>query len=177
MNQNNFKIIGASVTTVMLMIGAYVLLLSDKADTTTKSTNSTAVVSVTPTPTVKSSDADTQSQTPATAAPVASADPQPVASESTAKDYSVTIDYEVPKGDANSLSVSMTIKDGIITNLNTESKYQDHESISYINDFAGSIKSKVVGKKLSDINLSRVGGASLTTGAFQDAVDQISLQI
>ena len=37
-------------------------------------------------------------------------------------------------------------------------------------------KTEVVGKKLTDINLSRVGGASLTSKAFNEAVADIIKQ-
>jgi hypothetical protein len=35
----------------------------------------------------------------------------------------------------------------------------------------------VIGENISDINLSRVGGASLTTEAFNEAVAQIAAQV
>jgi hypothetical protein len=45
----------------------------------------------------------------------------------------------------------------------------------YIDSFDSSIKSVVIGKSL-DMSLSRVGGASLTTHGFEDALATIANQ-
>lgn len=46
----------------------------------------------------------------------------------------------------------------------------------YIQDFESALNSAVVGQNLSGASFSRIGGASLTTSAFNDALDQIMTQ-
>ena len=61
----------------------------------------------------------------------------------------------------------------VIKDLTVDSNYDSRESERYVSGFESSIKSKVVGKKISDVNLSIVGGASLTTDAFTEAISEI----
>ena len=55
--------------------------------------------------------------------------------------------------------------------------YQDHESQMYVSSFDDYISGKVVGKNISTLtSLSRVGGASLTTEGFDQAIQTIAAQ-
>jgi hypothetical protein len=67
------------------------------------------------------------------------------------------------------------MKNGVISALKTSHSYGDRESGMYIDSFDSSIKSVVIGKSL-DMSLSRVGGASLTTHGFEDALATIANQ-
>ena len=87
--------------------------------------------------------------------------------------YSASASYRVPHG-SNTISVSLTVKDGKVTVVKNSQNYTDHESRSYIDSFESEISSAVVGQPLGSTNLSRVGGASLTTAAFNDALSQIA---
>ena len=40
-------------------------------------------------------------------------------------------------------------------------------------EFAGGIKAQIVGKKLDELNVSKVAGSSLTSGGFNQAVEKI----
>lgn len=89
--------------------------------------------------------------------------------------YSSDINYSVP-GSQNTISVTLTINSDTITDITVNDSYSDRESDRYITGFESSIESKVVGKKISNISLSRVGGASLTTNAFNRALNNIKNQ-
>jgi hypothetical protein len=47
------------------------------------------------------------------------------------------------------------------------------ESTEYHTSFDASVTAAIVGKKIDDITPSRIGGASLTTGAFTKALTSI----
>jgi hypothetical protein len=89
--------------------------------------------------------------------------------------YEVTTDYVVPSRARHDVIVSLTIVNDIVTDSTLSyGGDKDNTSTNYQNRFAAAYKSEVVGKKLSDISLVRVGGASLTTRAFNEAVTEIS---
>ena len=72
------------------------------------------------------------------------------------------------------IDVTLDVKDGTVTNSdviygNKETGYQHPLQ----ERFDGAYKTQVVGKKLDNISLSRVGGASLTSKAFNEAVANI----
>ncbi len=91
--------------------------------------------------------------------------------------YKSEIEYDVPQRHVESIEVEITIEDGIVTELkNTHSKTSE-DSVYHQNDFENAITDQVIGKKIEEIELSRVGGASLTTGAFNQALDEIMEQI
>ncbi|KQP27893.1 hypothetical protein ASF38_03500 [Aeromicrobium sp. Leaf272] len=46
-------------------------------------------------------------------------------------------------------------------------------SKQYQEKFAGGIADEIVGKNIDDIDVSKVAGSSLTSGGFNEAVDQI----
>ena len=87
--------------------------------------------------------------------------------------YSNQQTYRVPEGHSNTINVKITLSGDVIKELNIDSSYNNRESEEYIGDFESSIKSKVVGKKINDLDLSVVGGASLTTDAFNEAIKEI----
>lgn len=95
-------------------------------------------------------------------------------SSSTYKDgtYSATASYYVPHG-TNSLTADVTIKDGVITAVSVDHNYSDHESAMYIDSFESALKSTVVGQSVGSLSFSRIGGATLTTEAFDQALRTI----
>ena len=75
------------------------------------------------------------------------------------------------------IDVTLQVKDGTVVDAdvmygNKETGYQHPLQ----ERFDGVYKTSVIGKKLEDINLSRVGGASLTSKAFNEAVADIIKQ-
>jgi uncharacterized protein with FMN-binding domain len=138
------------------------------------SQGSTVSSQTTPT-TTQSAPTTTSSDTTATTSSTTAASQSTTAPTGSFKDgqYSASASYRVPHG-SNTISVSLTVKDGKVTVVKNSQNYTDHESRSYIDSFESEISSAVVGQPLGSTNLSRVGGASLTTAAFNDALSQIA---
>lgn len=132
----------------------------------TKNTDTSAQVAAQTTSTPSSSATTTTTATPTSTS---------TASGSAYKDgqYSTTINYGVPHGGSNSITVNLTVKDGVVTAVTTDNSYQDGESGMYIDSFKSGLNGAVVGKSLGDLSVSYVGGASLTSFAFNDALDTI----
>jgi len=99
------------------------------------------------------------------------------ASESGYKDgtYNTSGSYGTPGG-TESIEVSVTLKDGVVTDSSVTSKAKDAESKEYQSMFVGGYKQYVTGKKINDIHLNRVAGSSLTPEGFNDAIETIQDQ-
>ncbi len=88
--------------------------------------------------------------------------------------HSVTTSYTAPGNANHTMAVTLTLKDDIVTaSTITFGGDKVGESSKYQSRFMGAYESQVIGKKLDAIKLSRVGGASLTTGGFNDAVAKV----
>jgi uncharacterized protein with FMN-binding domain len=98
-------------------------------------------------------------------------------SSSTYKDgnYTATGSYDSPGG-AEEITISVTLKDDIITTTSAKSGAGDPEADQYQDQFISGYKSDVVGKDISKVSLSRVSGSSLTSQGFNDAISQIEKQ-
>ncbi len=92
----------------------------------------------------------------------------------TAVTFTETGSYLTPARTSHELAVSLTLEDGIVTAADVV--YDGGEGFSNPNQerFDGAFAAEVIGKPLSEISLSRVGGASLTTNAFNEAVAKIA---
>ena len=86
--------------------------------------------------------------------------------------YSATGSYSSPGG-RESIELTVTIKDGVITSTSMVANARSGEAEEYQADFAAGYKSLVVGKNVDEVSLSRVAGSSLTSNGFNDALDQI----
>ncbi len=84
--------------------------------------------------------------------------------------------YQTPARTTHEIDVTLTVEAGIVTDAKVV--YDNGEGFSNPNQerFDGAYKALVVGKSLNDISLSRVGGASLTTEAFNQALVSIKAQ-
>lgn len=139
----------AIVVVVLLAVGAATVYeLSKKQGTSTES------------PTTTSNDAQTnQSDT---------------TSVRTFKDgtYTATGSYSTPGG-RESVTVTVTLKSDIVTEVNTTGSVTRGDSAEYQSAFLSGYKSQVIGKSISSISLSRVAGSSLTSDGFNKALDSI----
>ena len=63
----------------------------------------------------------------------------------------------------------MTVKDDIITDAQAKSGARDERSQMYQMNFTRNVR-QVVGKNINDLHLDTIGGASLTTRAFEKFV-------
>jgi hypothetical protein len=90
-----------------------------------------------------------------------------------ASTYTGSGTYLTPARTSHKIDVTLTVEGGIVTNADVV--YDGGAGFSNPNQerFDGAYKAQVVGKSLSEISLSRVGGASLTSAAFNEAVASI----
>jgi hypothetical protein len=95
----------------------------------------------------------------------------------TAKKLTDKVSYDVPEGHTEALTVNVTLDaSGKITDVTFAfDAATNHDSGQYQNKFTSSFKaSTLVGTKLGDVKLSRVGGASLATAAFNHALSDLT---
>jgi hypothetical protein len=92
----------------------------------------------------------------------------------TYKDGSYTHDgtYSSPGG-KEVISVELTLKSNVVTAVTVKTVKADPTATGYENMFIAGIGKVVVGKKLDDLNVSRVAGSSLTSQGFNNAVTGI----
>lgn len=88
-----------------------------------------------------------------------------------------TAKYTSPARITHDMAVTLTLDGDIITDAslvfdNGKGPSNDHQK-----RFESSYRTEVIGQKLSTLSLSRVGGASLTSGGFNDALAAIRSQI
>jgi uncharacterized protein with FMN-binding domain len=81
--------------------------------------------------------------------------------------------YTVDIGMTESIKVVFTIEGDKVTKIEDTYSKKEAKTKQYQNAFESTIESKVIGKKLDDINLSRIAGASLTTTAFMKAINAV----
>lgn len=103
---------------------------------------------------------------PPVPAPVVPVTPKPVA---TAVTKTSTVTYRTPAG-SDPVTFIATVKGGIIISASSVTKAQNGTSIWYQDKFATKVSQAVVGKKIAGLNLSAIGGASLTTAAFEQFI-------
>jgi hypothetical protein len=176
-NSNTPKIIGGLVISAILLIGIYTLIIK-KSDNSALASGSSKNLQVAFT-TTNTASTSAQTATPSnTSTGLPAADNSVIAPQVTTpayKDgtYTQTASYRVP-GQSNDLTAKVTIKDGVITGVATTSQYGGRESAQYISGFESSINQAVSGKSIDNAYIGRVGGASLTSSAFNDIIDAVT---
>lgn len=160
-----FTVVGSVALLAVSVAGGYALF-SDKANTTTAS----VATSSASTNTSSSSSVAAVSTTPASENSTAAAKTTTSYKDGT---YTATVRYNVPHGAQNQIALTLTVAGSKITAVKTSDNYTDRESGMYVNSFESSVSSDATGQPIASYSPSRVGGASLTTMAFSDAIDQI----
>ncbi len=89
--------------------------------------------------------------------------------------YSATGTYQSPAG-SEDVSVTLVIQNDTVLSSTFSATSDSGKSREYQKKFSDGYISQVVGKKLSDINVGKVSGSSLTGKGFNDAVRQIQAQ-
>ncbi len=91
--------------------------------------------------------------------------------------FEATADYQSPNG-TETIKVTLSLEGDKVTDVEVEGASVDPspEVIRYQGEFEDGIAAEVVGKKLDDLQVDRVGGSSLTSGGFNEAVEQIKVK-
>ncbi|MBA4021507.1 MAG: calcium-binding protein [Gordonia sp.] len=87
-------------------------------------------------------------------------------------EYSATGTYNSPGGE-QSVGVTVTLSNSVITALTLDTSQTKGTSAEFQAKFASGIDSLVVGKSIDELDVSKVSGSSLTSGGFNNAIDEI----
>ncbi len=164
-NSGNSTVIGLVIVVVVLLIGAGVWNYSRKPEVTIIEENPSFPSSSTTTPIT-----ETPTITPADVK-------NPPVGVLKYKDgtYSAVGNYVSPGG-AESIDITLVIKDDNIIEATAVSKAERPQSKNFQNIFVKNFSPLVIGKKIDVVNLSRVSGSSLTPKGFNDAVIKIKAE-
>ena len=86
--------------------------------------------------------------------------------------YSADGNYVSPNG-TETVGVELTLSGGTVSDVNITQHPSNPNTRKFQGEFAGGIKAQIVGKKLDELNVSKVAGSSLTSGGFNQAVEKI----
>ncbi|MGP3756816.1 hypothetical protein [Streptomyces sp. BpilaLS-43] len=73
----------------------------------------------------------------------------------------------------SSIGVSLTLDDGVITDVDVDPHATDETSLDYQERFAAAVPELVEGKRIDEVELDRVAGSSGTPDGFNDALAKI----
>ena len=104
--------------------------------------------------------------------------PTPVAAKQKYFDgqYSAEGSYEIPNKEIEKVTVSLTLKDGMITAVDFVANPTEQASVYNVGKFKETYKSEVVGKNIDEVALTVVNGASLSPKGFMDALSAIKVK-
>ncbi|WP_248240472.1 FMN-binding protein [Microbacterium kunmingense] len=89
--------------------------------------------------------------------------------------YTAEGTYNTPES-VEQISVTLTLRDDIVTDVEVTGDPQRPESERYQSQFIGGIADEVVGQNIDDLSVDRVAGSSLTSGGFNAAVEEIKAE-
>lgn len=89
--------------------------------------------------------------------------------------YSADGNYVSPNG-TETVGVELTLAGGTVSDVNITQHPSNPNTRKFQGEFAGGIKAQIVGKKLDELNVSKVAGSSLTSGGFNQAVEKIKAE-
>lgn len=89
--------------------------------------------------------------------------------------YKATGSYNSPGG-TETVNVSLTVKDGIVTDSTVSTSGNNPTGKMYQDQFVSGYKSQVTGKNIDSLSVTKVSGSSLTPKGFNQAVMQIKAE-
>ena len=89
--------------------------------------------------------------------------------------YSADGNYRSPNG-TETVGVQLTLSNGTVSAVEITQHPSNPNTRKFQGEFAGGIADQVVGKSLDEIKVSKVAGSSLTSGGFNQAVEEIKAQ-
>ncbi len=92
--------------------------------------------------------------------------------------YAASEKYGVVDGviEEDSIDVTATLRDGVITEVSVTGHPLLTQSHDYMQGFVNEISGAVVGRSVEDAHVTALAGASKTSNAFNDAIDDIASQ-
>ena len=92
-------------------------------------------------------------------------------------EYEATADYQSPNG-TETIDVALTLKGDVIQEVTVTGKSVDPspEVLRFQGEFEAGIESVVKGKNIDELDVHRVGGSSLTSSGFNEAIEQIKIK-
>jgi len=117
---------------------------------------------------------DSGSSESSTPSPSTSSDSTASTGDATYTDGTYTAEgsYSSPGG-TESIEVELTLADGVVTDVTVTGEATDAQAKRYQTEFSDGIAAEAVGVAIDELDVSRVAGSSLTSGGFNDAVDEI----
>ncbi|MGB3909167.1 MAG: hypothetical protein WBL06_01690 [Pseudolysinimonas sp.] len=89
--------------------------------------------------------------------------------------YTAEGDYVSPAGPSK-VSVEITLAGDIVTGVTVTPESTDSTARGFQTQFADGIGAVVEGEDIDTLAVSRVGGSSLTSGGFKDAIEKIKAE-
>lgn len=89
--------------------------------------------------------------------------------------YTAEGDYVSPAGPSK-VTVEITLADDIVTAVTVTPLSTDSTAKGFQTQFADGIAAVVEGQDIDTLSVSRVGGSSLTSGGFNDAIEKIKAE-
>ena len=86
--------------------------------------------------------------------------------------YAAEGTYQTPET-VETITVTVTLEDEVVAEVEVTGDPQAPETEQYQGQFIDGIADEVVGVDIDDLDVSRVAGSSLTSGGFNQAIDQI----
>ena len=74
------------------------------------------------------------------------------------------------------ISVTLTLADGVVEGVEVTGDPQARETVQYQGQFIDGIAAVVTGVPIDELKVDRVAGSSLTSGGFNQAVEEIKAQ-
>ncbi|AJT41359.1 FMN-binding protein [Psychromicrobium lacuslunae] len=86
--------------------------------------------------------------------------------------YSADGNYTSPNGQ-ETIGVKLTLSSGVVSELELTPHPSNPNTQKFQGEFISGINALVVGKKIDELNVSKVSGSSLTSGGFNQAIEEI----
>lgn len=86
--------------------------------------------------------------------------------------YTESAEYQAPSG-TETIDVTLTLASDVATAVTVTGHATDPQAKLHQGQFAGGVSAVVVGKKIADLTVDKVGGSSLTSSGFNAAVSKI----
>ena len=89
--------------------------------------------------------------------------------------YEALGEYVSPAGPSQ-VTVELTLEGDVVTAVTVTPEATNPNSLQFQTQFADGIADVVMGQDIDTLDVSRVGGSSLTSGGFNDALEQIKAE-